>query len=136
MQKIVKGKFDKQQVEQFRNDFQDAVKHLEKIYGVHISLGTLTYDGGEVRGKMTATKGEKMIKPTINEFKIGDIVSINHKTINPNNRYEIVKINKKTLKVKNLNNIFNIVKVSAGLLAQAESLPAGDSKLQGIIDKF
>ena len=118
MNKIVKGNFDKQQVEQFRNDFQDAVKHLEKIYGVHISLGTLRYDGSEVRGKMIATKGGKSIKPTIREFNIGDIVTINHKTVDSNKQYRVVKINKKSMKVVNLNNAFNIVKVSPGLLVK------------------
>ena len=49
MSNVKKG-FDKVTVGLFRNDFQDAVKELEAKYGVHISLGTLTYSEGEVRG--------------------------------------------------------------------------------------
>ena len=133
MKKVMKGSFDKDQVGQFRNDFNEAVKHLESIYGVHISLGTLTYDSNEVRGKVTARKGDKPVnpvKPTIDEFKIGDIVSINHKKVDPNKQYRIAKINRKTIKVINLNNKFNIVKVSPGLLIKV------NPKLQGIVDKF
>ena len=115
----VNEKFDRITVGQFRNDFQNAVAELEKKYKVNISLGTLTYDEGEVRGKMKATKGEKLVKATINEFKIGDIVSINHKTVDPKRQYKVVKINRKTLKVQNINNKFNVVKVSPGLLVKA-----------------
>ena len=118
MSNVKKG-FDKTTVSQFRNDFQNAIAGLEAKYGVNISLGTLTYDEGEVRGKMTATKGEKAVRSSISEFKIGDIVSINHKKVDPNKQYRIVKINKKTIKVVNLNNKFNRFKVSAGLLIKA-----------------
>ena len=129
MSNVKKG-FDKVTVGQFRIDFQKAVEELEAKYGVNISLGTLTYDEGEVRGKMTATKGEKLVKATINEFKIGDIVSINHKTVDPNKQYRVIKINKKSMKVINLNNKFNIVKVSPGLLVKV------NPQLQSVIDKF
>ena len=129
MSNVKKG-FDKTTVGQFRIDFQKAIEELEKKYEVNISLGTLTYSEGEVRGKMTATKGEKVVKPQINEFKVGDIVSINHKTVNPKTQFKIVKKNRKTLKVQNLNNKFNIVKVSPGLLVKV------NPQLQGIIDKF
>ena len=126
----VKEKFDKITVGQFRNDFQNAVAELEKKYKVNISLGTLTYDGGEVRGKMTARKGDKkLVKATINEFKIGDIVTIDHKTVDPKKQYSIVKINKKSIKVVNLNNRFNVVKVSPGLLIKV------NPELQGLIGK-
>ena len=115
----VKEKFDRLTVQQFRRDFGDVVKELEVKYKVHISLGTLTYDGDEVRGKLTARKGDKPVKSTINEFKFGDVVSINHKTVSSDNRYKVIKVNKKSIKVQNLNNTFNIVKVSPGLLIKA-----------------
>ena len=108
-----------------------AIEELEKKYEVNISLGTLTYDEGEVRGKMIARKGDKkLVKATINEFKIGDIVTIDHKTVDPKRQYRVIKINKKTLKVINLNNKFNIVKVSPGLLVKV------NPQLQSVIDKF
>ena len=101
MSNVKKG-FDKTTVGQFRVDFQNAIAGLEAKYGVNISLGTLTYDEGEVRGKMTARKGDKkLVKATINEFKIGDIVTIDHKTVDPKRQYKVVKINRKTLKVQN-----------------------------------
>ena len=130
MSNVKKG-FDKTTVGQFRVDFQNAIAGLEAKYGVNISLGTLTYDEGEVRGKMTARKGDKkLVKATINEFKIGDIVTIDHKTVDPKRQYKVVKINRKTLKVQNLNNKFNIVKVSPGLLVKV------NPQLQSVIDKF
>ena len=130
MSNVKKG-FDKTTVGQFRNDFLNAIEELEKKYEVNISLGTLTYDEGEVRGKMTARKGDKkLVKATINEFKIGDIVTIDHKTVDPKRQYRVIKINKKTLKVINLNNKFNIVKVSPGLLVKV------NPQLQSVIDKF
>ena len=130
MSNVKKG-FDKTTVGQFRVDFQNAIAGLEAKYGVNISLGTLTYDEGEVRGKMTARKGDKkLVKATINEYKIGDIVTIDHKTVDPKRQYKVVKINRKTLKVQNLNNKFNIVKVSPGLLVKV------NPQLQSVIDKF
>jgi NMD protein affecting ribosome stability and mRNA decay len=129
MSNVKKG-FDKTTVGQFRVDFQNAIAGLEAKYKVNIKLGTLTYTEEEVRGKMTATKGEKTVKPQINEFKIGDIVSINHKKVDPNKQYKIAKINKKSIKVVNLNNKFNIVKVSPGLLVKV------NPQLQSVIDKF
>jgi len=110
--------FDKLTVQQFRRDFGDAVKELEKKYKVHISLGTLTYDDYEVRGKLTARKGDKPVKKSPQLFLLGQIVGINHKTVPSDNRYKVIKINKKSIKVRNLNNTFNIVKVSPGLLVK------------------
>lgn len=119
----VNEKFDKLTVQLFRKDFKDAVKELEEKYKVHISLGTLTYDGSEVRGKMVARKGDKPVKKEINfqnqsSFQLNEIVGINHKTVSLDNRYKIIKINKKSIKVKNLQNIFNVVKVSPSLLVK------------------
>ena len=109
--------FDKLTVQLFRKDFQESIKSLEEKYGCHISLGTLRYDEGEVRGKMTAVKGKKLAeKKSENRFRVGDKVKINHKTIPSNNRYKIIKINKKTIKVQSLDNQFNIIKLSPGLL--------------------
>ena len=114
----VKENFDKLTVQQFRRDFNKVVKELEDKYKVHISLGTLTYDKSEVRGKMIARKGNPPVKSTINEFQLNEIVGINHKTVPSDNRYKVIKINKKSIKVKNVNNTFNIVKVSPSLLVK------------------
>ena len=110
--------FDKLTVQLFRKDFQEAIKSLEEKYSCHVSLGTLRYDEGEVRGKLTAVKGKTSTKKKLeNKFRIGDKVKINHKTIPSNNRYKIIKINKKTIKVQSLDNKFgNIIKLSPSLL--------------------
>ena len=77
----------KQEVQNFRGDFQNAVAQLEKQYGVNISLGTISYNSEELRVKMTARKGEKIQKLSKNDFNVGDIVSINHKKINSNLKF-------------------------------------------------
>ena len=115
----VKKSFDKVTVGLFRNDFQKAVKELEDKYGVHISLGTLTYSGGEVRGKMTATKGEKAVRSSISEFRSGDVVKVNHRKVSSSKRFKVVKVNRKTILIENVDNIFDRIKVSAGLLIKA-----------------
>ena len=118
MSNVKKG-FDKVTVGLFRNDFQKSVKELEDKYGVHISLGTLTYSEGEVRGKMTATKGEKADKPKIYEFRSGDVVKVNHRKVSSSKRFKVIKINRKTILVENVDNKFDRFKVSAGLLVKA-----------------
>lgn len=115
----VKTGFDKVTVGLFRNDFQDAVKELEAKYGVHISLGTLTYNEGEVRGKMTAKKGEKAVRSSINEFRSGDVVKVNHRKVSSSKRFKVVKVNRKTILIENVDNTFDRMKVSAGLLNKA-----------------
>ena len=107
----------KQEVQNFRGDFQNAVAQLEKQYGVNISLGTITYNSEELRVKMTARKGEKIQKLSKNDFNVGDIVSINHKKINSNLKFKIVKINNKNIKVKEIEG-FNSYSVSPSLLVK------------------
>ena len=113
--------FDKLTVQLFRKDFQEAIKSLEEKYSCSVSLGTLRYDEGEVRGKLTAVKGVKLAeKKSENKFRIGDKVKINHKTIPSNNRYKVIKINKISIKVLNLDDKFgNIIKLSPSLLELA-----------------
>ena len=93
----------KQEVKTFRGDFQKAVAQLEEQYGVNISLGTIRYDVNGLSAKMKAEKGEKIVRATRADFTIGDIVSINHKKVNPNDEFEVVKINNKNIKVKAIN---------------------------------
>ena len=107
----------KQEVQNFRGDFQNAVAQLEKQYGVNISLGTISYNSEELRVKMTARKGEKIQKLSKNDFNVGDIVSINHKKINSNLKFKIVKINNKNIKVKEIEG-FNSYSVSPSLLVR------------------
>ena len=93
----------KQEVKTFRGDFQKAVAQLEEQYGVNISLGTIRFDVNGLSVKMKAEKGEKIIRATRADFTIGDIVSINHKKVSPNEEFKIVKINSKNIKVQAIN---------------------------------
>ncbi len=108
--------FNRQKVKEFRSDFQKAVEKLEEQYGCNISLGTISFDGSELRGKMTARKGEKIVKATKDDFQIGDVVGINHKKVNPNDTFIIVKINIKNIGVKGANG--QMMRVSPSLLVK------------------
>jgi hypothetical protein len=56
-------------------------------------------------------------------FKIGDIVKINHKTVNENDRFRVIKIMSKNIKVVKTNvpegRISGEIRVSPGLLEVA-----------------
>ena len=114
--------FNKQNVREFRSDFQQAVAQLEKDYGVNISLGNISFNGQELRSKMTAQKGEQIIRAKKDDFKVGDIVGINHKKVNSNDEFEIIKINNKNIKVKAINvgdgRIGGLINVTPGLLVK------------------
>ena len=107
----------KQEVQNFRGDFQNAVAQLEKQYGVNISLGTISYNSEELRAKMTARKGEKVQVLSKNDFNVGDIVSINHKKIDIKSKFKIVKINNKNIKVKGFD-VIGSYTVSPSLLVK------------------
>jgi hypothetical protein len=48
--------FTKPELKEFRVDFQDAVKGLEKKYNVKIELGSISFGETEFHTKLTATK--------------------------------------------------------------------------------
>jgi len=93
----------KTEVKNFRSDFQKAVAQLEKQYGVQIGLGAIRFNDNELRAKMTATKGAAVERLSKNDFKVGDVVSINHKKISPNDLFRIIKINSKNIVVEEIN---------------------------------
>ena len=105
---------NKQKVQSFRGDFEKAVAQLEKQYGVTISLGTIRFDSQELRTKMTVKVGEATLKLTREDFKVGDIVGIDHKKISPNDTFTIYKINSKNIGVKGANGA--MMRVSPNLL--------------------
>jgi ribosomal protein L21E len=106
--------FNKQNVKEFRSDFQEAVAQLEKNYGVNISLGTISFDGSELRSKMTARKGEKVERAIKEDFKIGDTVKINHKSA-VGKQWRVEKIMSKNIRVSEINGS-GLVRVSPSLL--------------------
>ena len=87
---------DRQTVKAFRNDFQDAVKTLETKYGMTVSLGTIRFNGHELRGKMTAAKtlDSKIFAKNTNP-KVGDQVKVNHKKV-MGECFRVAKVNPKT----------------------------------------
>ncbi len=112
---------NKQKITEFRGEFAIAVQQLEKKLGVSISLGNISYNSNELRTKMTVKVGDKVAKPTKDDFRVGDVVRINHKKVNPNDEFEIIKINNKNIKVKKIDgnvkfNIGAVMVVSPGLL--------------------
>ena len=113
--------FNKQNVKGFRSDFQLAVAKLEKQYGCNISLGTISFGGSELRSKITVRTGAKVKTLDKDDFKIGDVVGINHKKVNPKDQFRIYKINSKNIGVEKLNpfrdgNIGAQMRVSPSLL--------------------
>jgi len=103
----------KTEVKNFRSDFQKAVAQLEKQYSVQIGLGTIRFNNNELRAKMTATKGESIERLDKNDFNVGDIVSINHKKVNPNDLFRVVKIKSKNILVEEItDNPFRVRQVS------------------------
>ena len=112
----------KQEVQKFRGDFQQAVAQLEKQYGVNVSLGTIRFDQNGLSAKMKAEKGEQIIRATKDDFQVGAIVGINHKTVNSNDEFKIIKINNKNIKVQKINvgdgRVGALMNVSPGLLVK------------------
>jgi hypothetical protein len=109
----------KTEVKNFRSDFQKAIAQLEKQYGVQIGLGTIRFNNNELRAKMTATKGGSIERLDKNDFNVGDIVSINHKKINPKDLFRVIKINSKNILVEEItDNRFRVrqINVSPSLL--------------------
>jgi hypothetical protein len=111
---------DRKKVSNFRNDFQTAIAQLEKDYGVQISLGTIRFDSQELRAKMIAKVGEATPRATKNDFKVGDVVGINHKKVMDDEEFEILKINNKNIKVQKITQddmmVGAIITVSPNLL--------------------
>ena len=109
----------KEEVKKFRVDFQNAVAQLEKQYGVNISLGTIRFDAEGLRSTMTASKGIKVARIEATDFRVGDTVGINHKSIGKTDLFEVKKINNKSIKVQRISQGYlrgSLINVSPGLL--------------------
>tara|TARA_A100001201_G_scaffold67384_1_gene62636 strand:+ start:2388 stop:2723 length:336 start_codon:yes stop_codon:yes gene_type:complete len=107
-----------QTVKNFRDDFQTAIFGLEKQYGVQISLGTIRFDKDHLRTKMTARVGEPGQRIKKEEFKVGDIVNIIHKKMDPTREFRVIKIMQKNIKVESMSGIEQL-RVSPSLLKKA-----------------
>ena len=107
----------KQEVQKFRVEFQRTVAQLEKDFGVNINLGTIRFDANELRAKMTARKGEIVEKATKDDFRVGDIVKINHPKVDPNDQFRVIKIMSKNIKLERINGN-GLVRVSPSFLVK------------------
>ena len=95
--------FNKQKVQSFRGDFQQAVAQLEKDYGVNISLGTISYGKDELRSKMTVKVGDAITKfSTKDDFKLGMWLELIIKKLILKTNLEFTKLILKILELKNL----------------------------------
>jgi len=106
----VKENFDKLSAKLFRIDFQKSVKELEEKYGVKVNLGNIRFNDYELRSKLTATKTSDVKRYEIIDFRVGDVVFIDHKKVDPITTFEILKINRKNVKVRNRDNssVYNV----------------------------
>ena len=55
----IKNQFTKNEIREFRTQFKEAVKQLEKDFNVDINIGNIRYDAVEFSGKMTVKKTTK-----------------------------------------------------------------------------
>ena len=107
----------KTDVQNFRNDFHNAITELQNKYGVNISTGTIRYSADELRFKVTARKGQVIAKLDKNSFSVGEKVTINHKSCK-GKIYEVVKVMTKNIKVQEIGG-FGLIRVSPSLLVKA-----------------
>ena len=107
---------NRQTVQSIHSEIQDLLAPLQEKYGIAISLGSVRFTTNELRTKLTARIGKATPRLSKNDFRIGDIVGINDKSIDANDRFEIIKINNKNIKVKETDGRHTIYSVSPGLL--------------------
>jgi len=96
--------YNQQGFTEFRKDFTEAVQALENKHGINMSLGAITYDDEGFRVKITAREGAAEFGknlPTISDFTVGDMVTIDHKKYNNGQVFNVIKINNKKIKVQN-----------------------------------
>lgn len=60
---------DRQTLENFRQDFKDAMEALEQKYGFVIELGRITYTATSFTGKLEVNEGESKDEVNEKEFK-------------------------------------------------------------------
>lgn len=107
----------KTEVKNFRSDFENAVAQLEKKYGAKISLGTIRFDEGGLRGTMKLEKGVSTERLSKDSFKVGDIVGINHKKVGSSRKFKVIKIMSKNVKVVDVDG-YQEYRVSPSLLVK------------------
>ena len=110
---------NRQTVQTIHSEIQDLLTPLQEKYGIAISLGSVRFNAHELRTKLTAKIGKATPRLSKSDFNVGDIVGINDKSIDANDRFEIIKINNKNIKVRGLDGLAHRDRkysVSPGLL--------------------
>lgn len=95
--------FTKNNLSQFREEFNKLAKQLEKKFDISISLGVIRFDDTQFSAKMTSIKNNSNSEGTLikrDSIHVGDIVGIDHKKVNKNDEFVVVKINNKNMKLK------------------------------------
>ena len=59
---------DKQTLQNFRNDFAEAMKDLEQKYGLVIELGNIRYSSTSFEGKISCKEGESKDEVNAQDF--------------------------------------------------------------------
>ncbi len=85
-------KFNRQNVKQFRQDFQSAISKLEKQYECKINIGNIRFSDTELRTKLTANTLSGPVNKTAT-FVLGEEVKINHRK-SKGKLYTIIKKNR------------------------------------------
>lgn len=58
---------NKKMLKEFRGDFTETVKDLEKKYGIKLELGNISFDSSDFRTKLIGTNvGNRKVDPNIN----------------------------------------------------------------------
>ena len=58
---------NKTMLKEFRGDFTETVKDLEKKYGIKLELGNINFDSSDFRTKLIGTNvGNRKVDPTVN----------------------------------------------------------------------
>jgi hypothetical protein len=95
--------YDKARSKNIQRRFPESSCSIRRAVWCKHFIRYYRFDVNGLSAKMKAEKGEKIVRATKDDFKVGDIVGINHKKVNPNDEFEIIKINNKNIKVKAIN---------------------------------
>jgi hypothetical protein len=85
----------------FLDDFFKTIKKIEEKHQMVISIDNIQYLSDTIKAKMVCKQGKPLPYYTKEDFTIGELVRVLHKTINSDEVFSVVKINKVNVKVAN-----------------------------------
>lgn len=127
----------REKVRSIKADFDKVMVEFAKKHNLNISNGGITFNLEEMRFKIVMQdKSENAPKTKYDRgeennikfpdfekgngvvtFKVGDMVRINHKKVNPNDVFEVIKVNRTKVKVSNQNS-YTVYNVEPSLLVK------------------